>query len=90
MMYVIYGTINGTYGIKYMSYGNAACYNTAALYDYTYGRTESVPYWQADRQPFSSKQEQNIAWSAITQASKLWSWGKTKWQTKLWTGFAPV
>jgi len=22
----------------------AACFNTAALYDYTYGRTESVPY----------------------------------------------
>ena len=67
-----------------------ACFNTAALYDYTYGRTESVPYWQEDRQPFPEDHEHTIAWSAITKASQLWPWGKTKWQTKLWTGFAPV
>ena len=57
----------------------AACFNTAALYDYTYGRKESVPYWQEDRQPFPVEHENNIAWSAITKASRLWPWGKTKW-----------
>ena len=64
------------------------CFNTAALYDYIYGRKESVPYWQEDRQPFSVEHEHNIAWSAITKASRLWPWGETKWQTKLWTGLS--
>ena len=31
-----------------------------------------VPYWQNNRQPFPTEHEQNIAWSAITKASRKW------------------
>ena len=60
------------------------------VYDYTYGKTDSVPYWQDNRHSFPTEQEQTISWHSITKAFKTWPWGKTKWMTKFWTGFAPV
>ena len=42
--------------------GEVAAYlDTQELYDHTYGKTESVPYWQEDRQPLPSEQEHNIS-----------------------------
>ena len=45
---------------------------TQELYAYTYEKSESVPYWQDDRQPFPSTQKIKISWNHITQASKKW------------------
>ena len=71
--------------------GKVAAYlNQQELYDHTYGKTESVPYWQDNRQPFPPEHERHISWLTIHQAMKQCPWGKTKWQSKLWTGFAPV
>ena len=64
--------------------------NKQEVYDYTYGKTDSVPYWQDNRHSFPTEQEQTISWHSITKAFKTWPWGKTKWMTKFWTGFAPV
>ena len=71
--------------------GKVAAYlNIQELYDHTYGKTESVLYWQDNRQPFPPEYERHISWLTIHQAMKQFPWGKTKWQSKLWTGFAPV
>lgn len=51
--------------------GEVSAYLDArGVYDYTYGISESFPYWQDDRQPFPSTQEIKISWNHITQASK--------------------
>ena len=51
--------------------GKVAAYsNIQEMYDHTYGKTESVPYWQNNRQPFSPEQEQNISWLTIHQEMK--------------------
>ena len=71
--------------------GKVAAYlNIQELYAHTYGKTESVPYWQDNRQPFPPEQEHNISWLTIHQVMKKWPWGKAKWHSKLWTRFAPV
>ena len=51
--------------------GKVAAYsNIQEMYDHTYGKTESAPYWQNNRQSFSPEQEQNISWLTIHQSMK--------------------
>ena len=51
--------------------GKVAAYlNIQELYDHTYSKTESVPNWQDNIQPFPPEQEQNVSWLIIHQAMK--------------------
>lgn len=58
------------------------------MYDFTFGRSVSIPYWQGSRQPIPQEKLRIINWNAVNATTKLWPWGKKKWMSKFMTGFA--
>jgi hypothetical protein len=52
------------------------------LYDYTYGRTVSIPYWQEERHPMPEDAITAINWDAIAGAARTWPRGKWQWLLK--------
>jgi hypothetical protein len=68
----------------------ASCFDMASLYDHTYGRQVSLPYWQDDRQPIPAESITSINWDAIAAASRCWPRGQRQWLAKHLTRFSPT
>jgi hypothetical protein len=68
----------------------ASCFDMASLYDHTYGRQVSLPYWQDDRQPIPVESITSINWDAIAAASRCWPRGQRQWLAKHLTRFSPT
>jgi hypothetical protein len=52
------------------------------LYNYTYGREVSIPYWQDDRHSMPATGWIQVDWLVLGQAFNMWPSGKRQWLSK--------
>jgi hypothetical protein len=60
----------------------ASEFDLGTLYDFTFGRSVSIPYWQDERHPMPDDAITSINWDAIASAAKYWPRGKWQWLLK--------
>jgi hypothetical protein len=52
------------------------------VYNFSYGRAISIPYWQDGRHPMPATGWIQVDWQVLGQAFRLWPRGKRQWLSK--------